>query len=400
MNKTPLVIILLIFAVIAAGGWYKYFDQRGIGSEESRRADQLAADYDASQKELNATKAQLRAVRLEMENLRSRTGQLQAMTQELQDTKAALEDAREQFEKASRDFTASTAQAEEAWEQERVSWGAERANWEFTRGAWDAERARWEAEQAEWKQRADSLQAELDAQRRTTDARIKHLTQDLATAQGSERAVRGELERLRAMVVKLGEHETMVKELSAQLSERDTDLTQMEARMAEVEQAADAEKARFAELRNSLRSELSSRDMQLEQLENRLTLIRVGSDILFETGSADITAGGRQTLNLVAKILKEYPDRKVSVEGHTDNVPIGAGLAARYPSNWELSAARAASAVRYLDDAGIDAARLNVVGHGAEQPVTDNSTAQARARNRRIEIAVLPADEYKIITRN
>ena len=120
---------------------------------------------------------------------------------------------------------------------------------------------------------------------------------------------------------------------------------------------------------------------------------------MVETGSADLTTDGEQTLNLVGKILQEYPGRQVNVEGHTDDVPIGSVLAETYPSNWELSAARAARAVRYLEDAGIEASRLNVVGRGAEQPITDNADAQARARNRRIEIAVLPDEQYNVVRR-
>ncbi len=285
------------------------------------------------------------------------------------------------------------------WQARTGQWDAERTQWDAERAQWDAERAQWEAERTEWQREREELQADLDAQRRTADARIKQLTQDLATAQGSERTTRGELERLRAMVVKLGEHETMVKQLSAQLKTRDTDLSQMEARIAEMEQAAAEEKARFARLRENLQTELASREVQLEQLEDKRTMIRVGSDILFETGSAELTADGMQTLNLVARILREYPQREINVEGHTDNVPIGPGLAQRYPSNWELSAARAARAVRYLQSAGVDGARLNVVGHGAAQPVTDNEDAEARARNRRIEIAVLPQEDYKVVTR-
>jgi len=432
MNNTPLVIVLVLTAAAAAGGWYKYLDERGVGSEESRRAEQLATDYETSQGALQETNAQLRsakadvdrmraqaehlqaaaqadaeknrtqteqsqaaaradadksraqieqlqaAARTDAENFRLQAGELQMVAGELAQTQGALRRARDEFEVSAR-------QAEQVWDNERA--------------AWVAERAAWESERADRQRNRDGLQADLDSQRRTADARIKQLTLELAAAQGTERTTRSELERLRAVVARLGEHEQMVGQLSAQLRNKDTDLSQMEARMAELESAAAQEKTRFAQLHDSLQSELADRNVQLEQLENKLTLIRVGSDILFETGSSELSGGGEQTLALVARILAEYPDRQVNVEGHTDDVPIGRLLLEKYPSNWELSAARAARAVRYLQDAGIDAQRLNVVGHGAERPVTTNEDADSRARNRRIEIAVLPSEEYQVVER-
>ncbi|MDH3712927.1 MAG: OmpA family protein [Gammaproteobacteria bacterium] len=425
MNNTPLVIVLVLVAAAAAGGWYKYFDQRGASSEESNRAGQLASDYDAAQRELQAATAQVKeagARRQEtVAQLQSAKSQLQKAEAQLQDNDAQLRnantqvaDARGRLQAARADNDKVLAQVGELQQtirdleennatlrqaRDELEAGARKAEqvWDSERDAWDAERAAWDAERDQSRRNRDGLQADLDAQRRTADARVKQLTHELAAAQGAERTTRGELERLRAMVAKLGEHEQMVDQLSTQLRNKNNDLTQMEARMEELESDAAEESERFARLHQSLQSELENRDVQLEQLENKLTLIRVGSDILFETGSAELSSDGEKTLALVARILNEYPDRKVNVEGHTDTVPIGSRLAQSYPSNWELSAARAARAVRYLENAGVEAWRLNVVGYGEQQPVAANDTAEARAKNRRIEIAVLPKDGYRVV---
>jgi chemotaxis protein MotB len=91
--------------------------------------------------------------------------------------------------------------------------------------------------------------------------------------------------------------------------------------------------------------------------------------------------------------LNQYPQRQIHVIGHTDNVPIRAGPKARFATNWELSTARAIAAVRYLcEKAGADARRLGAVGYGEFHPVADNSTAEGRARNRRIALVVLPEE--------
>ena len=95
-------------------------------------------------------------------------------------------------------------------------------------------------------------------------------------------------------------------------------------------------------------------------------------------------------LRKVAAILAEHPELKIHVIGHTDNVPIRASARHRFPSNWELSTARATAAVRFLtENAGVDPRRLGAVGYGEFRPIADNTTAEGRARNRRIAITIL-----------
>ena len=126
-------------------------------------------------------------------------------------------------------------------------------------------------------------------------------------------------------------------------------------------------------------------------MRNDRTLIRVGGDILFNLGSAELKPNGAEALHLIAEALKEFPDREVSLEGHTDNLTIGGSLTEIYPSNWELSAGRAARAARFLQtEAGIDPRRLRVVGYSEYRPVAPNDEPAQQARNRRIEIMLLP----------
>ena len=98
-------------------------------------------------------------------------------------------------------------------------------------------------------------------------------------------------------------------------------------------------------------------------------------------------AEGRATLAQVGDVLSELPDRSFQVEGHTDDVPIATE---RFPSNWELSSARALSVVRVLVQAGVSPEHVSGAGYGEYQPVADNGTAEGRRLNRRIEIVMLP----------
>ncbi|SDG19319.1 chemotaxis protein MotB [Limimonas halophila] len=114
--------------------------------------------------------------------------------------------------------------------------------------------------------------------------------------------------------------------------------------------------------------------------------LRVADRLLFPSGEAGLRGDGRALLDRLAPLLKDLHGR-IRVEGHTDDVPIET---ARYPSNWELSAARAIAVVKALKRAGVAGDRLAAVGYGPERPIGDNATAAGRARNRRVAIFLTP----------
>ncbi|MFH2074643.1 MAG: OmpA family protein, partial [Pseudomonadota bacterium] len=109
-------------------------------------------------------------------------------------------------------------------------------------------------------------------------------------------------------------------------------------------------------------------------------------------GRAEVKSEGLEVLKRVVEILKTVTDKIIRVEGHTDNVPIGGILAKRYPTNWELSAARAINITRSLEKEGLDPALLSAAAFGEYQPVADNETPEGRAKNRRIAIILLPKE--------
>ena len=97
-------------------------------------------------------------------------------------------------------------------------------------------------------------------------------------------------------------------------------------------------------------------------------------------------------LDRVAEILRKITDRQIKVEGHTDNVPIGPAIIDRFPTNWELSTARATTVVRHLQERGLDSKLLSAEGYSEYRPVASNETEEGRAKNRRIEIVLIPLD--------
>jgi chemotaxis protein MotB len=144
----------------------------------------------------------------------------------------------------------------------------------------------------------------------------------------------------------------------------------------------------FRDLRESLQREIQDKEITITELRGQLT-VNLMDKILFDSGKSQIKSDGKRVLNQIAKtFLNRYPDREIRVEGHTDNVPFKGSLL----NNWDLSTARAISAVRYLQvHAGVDAIRLAAVGYAYYRPIDTNETTEGRARNRRIEIIVMPS---------
>jgi chemotaxis protein MotB len=142
----------------------------------------------------------------------------------------------------------------------------------------------------------------------------------------------------------------------------------------------------YQSLVEQLESELRSGELEIEELRGSLQ-VRALDQILFESGSVEIKPRGREVLAKIATQLGKVSDRRVRVEGHTDDVPIAT---ARFPSNWELSVARAATVARFLAEHGVAAKQLEASGFGQFQPIASNKLPKGRARNRRIEIVLAP----------
>jgi len=129
--------------------------------------------------------------------------------------------------------------------------------------------------------------------------------------------------------------------------------------------------------------------------QQRGVRISFDSRMLFDAGSANLRPGSEKVLETVAKRLKQFDNRRIHVEGHTDATGIST---AQFPSNWELSASRASRVVRFFINRGqLNPASLVAVGYGATQPLSNNTTPEGRARNRRVDIILYNAKESMIL---
>jgi chemotaxis protein MotB len=162
-----------------------------------------------------------------------------------------------------------------------------------------------------------------------------------------------------------------------------TEALQKQIAALEQEKEMVARKAR--DLESEMRADLESKDVTISKLQGKLT-VNILDRVMFDSGEAILKPDGESVLLKVASILALHPELKIHVIGHTDNLPIHN----RYTSNWELSTTRALAAVHFLTEkAGVNPIRVGAVGYGEFRPISDNSTAEGRSRNRRIAITIL-----------
>ena len=206
-------------------------------------------------------------------------------------------------------------------------------------------------------------------------------------------ADRAELERL--LAARSGE----LGKTIAELRQRAEALGAENIRLSQ--ELTDAQKAReekvkelsstYDQLVDKMKGEIAKGQVTISELKGRLTVNMVDA-ILFDSGKAEIKSEGLVVLGKVIEILKAVNDKAIRIEGHTDAMPIAGSLAQRYPTNWELSAARAINVARYLQKEAINPALLSAAGFGEFKPVADNATVEGRAKNRRIEIVLVPKE--------
>lgn len=135
------------------------------------------------------------------------------------------------------------------------------------------------------------------------------------------------------------------------------------------------------------------RDGQVRVTQSVLGItVEINASVLFSPGQAKLAENSSTALQAVAKVIKDQ-EHEIRVEGHTDNLPIHTEY---FPSNWELSTARASSVVRLFIEQGVDANRLTAIGYGENRPIESNETTEGRKRNRRVAIMILAANPDKI----
>jgi chemotaxis protein MotB len=236
--------------------------------------------------------------------------------------------------------------------------------------AWRSERSDLEKETRELRLKVFSLEGEMG-----------RLKQDNTNLEEILKAKSGTLSK---QIADLRKQNKILKQ--------DNETLRAKAKALEVEKTEEilGVKTMYEDLVHDMESEIKKGKITITQLKGKLKVNMV-DEILFDSGMATIKPQGVKVLERVGKVLLNVKDQAISIEGHTDNVPIGPDLATKYPTNWELSAARATAVARYLQEKiGVDPRSISATGYGQYQPIASNETEKGRTRNRRIEIVLVP----------
>lgn len=354
-------------AVCCDGGYeYRYGDRFAADKASSDRFAELDRDRQRLSEELSATRKQNETLSAKTrsldDQLADRDRELTSLRADLNQANARSTDLERQLASTQSSLASSQSQisALQAGAGDNGKVAAELAAAQASLaalqvGAGDKDALAAELEQA--KRRISELEAQLAAFNATGADKDK-LAADLAASQRRSAA------------------------LEKQVSDRDRELAALRGDLsAEMAKLKDAQRG----LVRALRPQIEKGNIMVD-LNNERLLINLASGYLFGSGEDELKSAGADALKQVGTILKEFPEYRVSVDGHTDNRPIRSGLKKKYPSNKELSEARAAHAALALGEGGLSAVTTH--GYADTRPVMPNTTDGGRAKNRRVEVLV------------
>ncbi len=246
-------------------------------------------------------------------------------------------------------------------------------------------------------------QQQLQDQNALLQDELKHLQSQLYESEQRIQSQNAEIARLQKAEAACNQNLTDLKAKNASLKNINLKLTQKVKRLT----AALEKNKSVIKLQNkvigllddtkktiatSLKDEIAAQQVALVEQEDTLKVVFIDK-ILFDSGSIEINEKGKALLRALAESIRQQKDQIVLVEGHTDNMPLGPSLKARFPSNWELSVARAAAVARFLQEEGLlQPQRLSARGYSYYRPVASNKTIAGRRQNRRIEIILSPSE--------
>jgi chemotaxis protein MotB len=221
--------------------------------------------------------------------------------------------------------------------------------------------------------------AKLASQLSAANSKNSSLESSLAAANSKNSSLDAQLA---AAAAGTAASQQRIAELERQLADRDKELAALRGELsAEMAKLKEAQRG----LIRALRPQVEKGDITVD-LNNERLLINLASGYLFAPGQDELKPAGADALKQVGAVLKEYPEYKVAVDGHTDNVPIQGALKKKFPTNQELSESRAANAAKALEEGGLSAPAMH--GYADTKPVEPNTTPAGRAKNRRVEVRV------------
>src|ERR1700704_4441871 len=209
--------------------------------------------------------------------------------------------------------------------------------------------------------------------------------QEITALQKQRRGLQDQVQVLQAQRSGLEQQKTSLEQQQADLRRQ---INALEQQKAQLLAASQQNTSQYDALVRNLTEEVKKGELQVRQYKDMLT-VDVAEQLFFDSGKANLKDTGKAVLKKVGEALKGYEDKIIRIVGHTDNVPIRKSAQKIFPSNWELSVARATTVVRFLQENGIPPERMVASGRAEYQPIADNDPPEGRKKNRRIEITLI-----------
>ena len=347
-----------------------------VGCVSTKEYKARVTDIDSMKQSISSMEAKISALEKENATLKD---QLKAVQDEKASIEARLRSTEEDKAALQRENASLNNQLRAA-QDERHALEARLKTTQDEKAAVEARLRSMEEAQTLLQQENASLRNQLKAlqdEKMALEARLREVEDEKAAIETRLKS----MEEAKAVLQR--ENASLRSQISEIARQRDT-------AMIEKEKAVSSLKSTYDSLMRELNKEIKAGQIAITQLKDRLSLSMV-EKVLFDSGKADIKKEGEKVLDRVGRILKQVTDKQISIEGHTDNVPIGLKLQPVFPTNWELSTTRATNVARYLQEkAGLDPRLLIASGFSEYHPVESNDTEEGRAKNRRIEIVLTP----------
>lgn len=231
----------------------------------------------------------------------------------------------------------------------------------------------------------EELQAEKNQQIAALESERAVLDEQVENLQSQRAALQSERDALERQKSTLEGDKADVERRQAELLRQIGELERQKSRLLD---ASRQSQAQYDQLVANLSEQVEKGQLQVRRYKDMLT-VDVAEQLFFDSGRATLKEGGKAVLKQVAAAMQGYEDKAIRVVGHTDNVPIAKAWRNVFASNWELSAARATTVVRFLQDSGIEPGRLIATGRAEYAPVAPNDSPEGRQKNRRIEITLI-----------
>ena len=219
------------------------------------------------------------------------------------------------------------------------------------------------------------------------ETQLKQIVTNLNNCLVSSKDVEASLQTAQSQIINLM---GMVEQAKAEQVVMSKQVSNLESEKAEMAHKLTEVKKTYDTLIRELHDKIDTKEAVIKDTEKKFSVTFVDR-VLFHSGKTGITTEGRKILKKAGDILSEMRFGVIRIAGHTDNVPIRRGWRARFPTNWELSSARAAAVVRFFQKvSNIAPEKMEAVGFGSTQPIASNTTREGRAKNRRVEITIAP----------